>query len=279
VRVSTAETLQMNLPRPGRVLRVVMVGLLAIWLAFAVAVNWAGAPPSVFLLFCGNTERILGGEVFRLLTAPLMHAPDSPWHVLTALFGLYFLAPSLEQRWGGVRFARFLILSALFAYTFQILFELILPATISSRLVGEYWLGSTPVLEAIAIAWAMSFRGQTVNLFFVLPVSSRGLILFVVGSSLMWLIAAAQSPSGLISPFGGMLAGYLLGGSTPSPLRRAWLKLRLAQLDAEAQREVQERKRRIQRSGLQVLPGGRKRDSDPDDDGRTGSGSNGSLLN
>lgn len=277
--MSTAESLQMNLPRPGRVLRVVMVGLLAIWFAFAVAVNWAGAPASVFLLFCGNTERLFGGEVFRLLTAPLMHSPDSPWHVLMTLLGLYFLAPSLESRWGGMRFARFLLLSGLFAYTFQVLVELAAPATISARLVGEYWFGSTPVLEAIAISWALSFRGQRVNLFFVLPVSSRGLILFVVGSSVMWLIAAAQTPSGLIAPFGGMLAGYLFGGSTPSPLRRAWLKLRLAQLDAEAQREAQERKRRIQRSGLQVLPGGRRRDDDPDDDDNGSSGSNGRWLN
>jgi membrane associated rhomboid family serine protease len=260
------------------VLRIVMVGLLAIWLAFAVAINWAGAPVSVFELFCGNTERILAGEIFRLLTAPLMHLPNAPGHVLMTLLGLYFLAPSLEESWGDKRFARFLLLSGLFAYGFQLLAELALPATIGARIVGEYWFGATPVIEAIAIAWALSFRGQTVRLFFVLPVSSRGLILFVVGTSLMYLIAAAQSPSGLISPFGGMLAGYLFGGSTPSPLRRAWLKLRLAQLDAEAQREAEVRRKRIQRSGLQVLPGGRKRDSDPDDD-RSGSGSNGSLLN
>jgi membrane associated rhomboid family serine protease len=276
--VSTADALQMTFPRPGRVLRVVLIAVLAIWLAFAVALNWASAPESVFLLFCGNTERILSGEVFRLLTAPWLHMPSGTvGHVLSSLLGLYFLAPSLEERWGSKRFARFLLISAVFAYGFQMLVELVLPATLSARLVGEYWFGAMPVVEAIAIAWALSFRGQTVRLFFVLPVSSRGLILFVVGTSFMYLIAAAQSPSGLVAPFGGMLAGYLWGGSTPSPMRRAWLKLRLAQLDVEAQREAKVRRRRIERSGLQVLPGGRRRDSDPDDDGRPGS--NGSLLN
>jgi membrane associated rhomboid family serine protease len=276
--VSTADALQMNFPRPGRVLKVVMIGVLAVWLAFAVALNWASAPESVFLLFCGNTDRVLSGEVWRLLTAPWLHLPSGTvGHVISSLLGLYFLAPSLEERWGGRRFARFLLFSALFAYAFQLLIELILPASIGARLVGEYWFGAMPVVEAVAIAWALSFRGQTVRLFFVLPVSSTGLILFVVGTSLMYLIAAAQSPSGLIAPFGGMIAGYLWGGSSPSPLRRAWLKLRLAQLDAEAQREANSRRRRIERSGLQVLPGGRRRDSDPDDDERTGS--NGKLLN
>jgi membrane associated rhomboid family serine protease len=276
--VSTADALQMSFPRPGRVLKVVMIGVLAVWLAFAVALNWASAPESVFLMFCGNTDRVLSGEVWRLLTAPWLHLPSGTvGHVISSLLGLYFLAPSLEERWGGRRFARFLLFSALFAYAFQLLIELILPASIGARLVGEYWFGAMPVVEAVAIAWALSFRGQTVRLFFVLPVSSTGLILFVVGTSLMYLIAAAQSPSGLIAPFGGMIAGYLWGGSSPSPLRRAWLKLRLAQLDAEAQREANSRRRRIARSGLQVLPGGRRRDSDPDDDERTGS--NGKLLN
>jgi len=266
--VSYGDTLQVGFPRPGRVLRSVLIGVFAVWLAFAVGLNWASAPESVFLLFTGSTERILHGEVWRLLTAPWLHMPSGTiGHVLGVLLGLYFLSPSLEERWGGRRFASFLFLSALFAYSFQIVVELLLPARLATRLVPGYWFGAMPVVEAVAIAWALSFRGQTVRLFFVLPVSSRGLILFVVGVSLMYLIAAAQTPSGLIAPFGGMIAGWLFGGGTPSPLRRGWLKLRLAMLDAEARREAEARRRRVKRSGLQVLPGGRRRrDSGTDGD-------------
>jgi membrane associated rhomboid family serine protease len=283
--VSQADTWQMGgLPRPGRVLKVVMIAVLAIWLAFAIGINWAGAPETVFLLFCGNTERILSGEVFRLFTAPWMHMPSGTiGHVLSTLFGLYFLAPSLEEKWGGKRFAWFLFLSGLIAYGLQVLVQLVLPSSVGVRLVPEYWFGGMPVIGAISIAWAMSFRGQTVRLFFVLPVSSRGLLLFVVGANVMYLIALAQSESGLIAPFGGMLAGYLLGGSTPSPLRRAILKFRLSRLDAEAAREAEIRRKRIRRSGLQVLPGGRKGvDDDDDGDGSgngDGRGPNGRWLN
>jgi hypothetical protein len=81
----------------------------------------------------------------------------------------------------------------------------------------------------------------------------------------MYLIAQVAAPEGLVSPFGGMLAGWLFGSGSPSPLRRAWLKLRLAQLDAEARREADARKRRVEKSGLQVLEGGRSRDSDDDE--------------
>src|SRR5258706_205343 len=83
-------------------------------------------------------------------------------HILFAIIGLFFLAPSLEQRWGGARLLRFLFFTGVLAYAFQMLLEIALPATLARKLVGEYWFGSVPVLEAVAIAWALSFRGQTV---------------------------------------------------------------------------------------------------------------------
>ena len=259
--------LQGAFPRPGKTLRVVLLGVFTVWLAFAVGINWAGAPESVFLALCGNTERILHGEVWRLFTAPWLHTPAGTiGHVLWAMVGLYFLSPSLESRWGSARFARFLLLAALTGYGAQMLAELVLPASLAVRIAagGGYFYGAYPVVEAVAIAWALSFRGQTVRLMMVLPVTSNQLILFVIASSLMLVVIAAQDPSGLISPFGGMLAGWLFGGGTPSPFRRYWLKLRLAKLDAEARQEARDRRRRVDKAGLGVISGGR--DGDKDDD-------------
>jgi len=88
----------------------------------------------------------------------------------------------------------------------------------------------------------------------------------------LYLVAGARPYEGLIAPFGGMLCGWLLGGGSPSPLRRAWLKFRLARLDREARRE-HSRKPRPNQAGLRVLPGGR---ADDDDDGR---GPDGRFLN
>ncbi|HET9959290.1 MAG TPA: rhomboid family intramembrane serine protease [Polyangiaceae bacterium] len=253
--------LQAAFPRPGRVLKVVMLGIFGVWLAFAIAINWADAPASLFQALCGNTERILHGEVWRIFTAPWLHMPTQTLgHVLSALMGLYFLAPSLEERWGSARFARFLFVSALIAYGTQMVAELVLPHSIRARLVDDYWFGAIPVVEAIAIAWALSFRGQVVRLFFVLPVSSTGLIVFVIAASLMYIVIGERGPAGAIAPFGGMLAGWLFGGSTPSPFRRLWLKLRLAQLDAEARREARDRRKRVERSDLRVISGGKKTD-------------------
>jgi membrane associated rhomboid family serine protease len=271
----------MALPRPGKVLKAVMLGLFAIWLAFALALNWGGASQEVFLALCGSTDLILRGEVWRLFTAPLMHvAWGTPWHIVSTLLGLYFLAPSLEQQFGPARFARFLVISALLAYTLQMLVELVLPASVAAKLVGDYWFGTLPVLEAIAIAWALNFRGQTVRLMFVLPISSRGLIIFVVAMSVLYVVVGARQECGLIAPFGGMLSGWLFGGGTPSPARRWYLRYRLARLDSEAGRVKGERKRRVQGSNLRVIAGGAKDEGKGPGKGKRGqNGPDGNLLN
>jgi membrane associated rhomboid family serine protease len=250
-------------PRPGKALKWVMIGLLAIWLLFAIAINWGGASESLFLTFCGNTGLILRGEVWRLFTAPLMHLPSgSVSHILFMLLGLYFLTPTLEQRWGSARLLRFLFFSGVLAYGFQLLFELLLPASLASKLVGQWWFGAAPILEAIAIAFALNFRGSTVRLMFVLPVTATGLVVFVVGMSVLRLIAASQTPEGLISPFGGMLAGWLLGGGTPSPLRRLYLRFRLKQLDRQVEVDRKARARRAKDAPFKVIEGGRTNGSD-----------------
>lgn len=252
------------LPSPGKGVRGLMLAVFAIWLCFAIGLNWGGAPASVFYALAGSTARILHGEVWRLVTAPLLHYAEGGAgvsHLITALLGLYFFAPRLEEIWGARRFLRFVGLSAVIAYAVQMLVELLLPAAVSGRLVGEYWFGLTPALGAIAIAWALTFKNQVVHLFFVIPVSSRMLIVWVVGLACLYLVTGAQSHEGLIAPFGGMLCGWLLGGGTPSPLRKAWLKLRMAQLE-QAQHAAR-RRPRPNPSGLRVISGGRS--SEPDD--------------
>jgi membrane associated rhomboid family serine protease len=255
----------LGFPRLGRALTGVLLGLLGIWLFFAIGINWGGSFGSLFKALSGSTALILQGEIWRLFTAALLHVPSGTvWHLIWALLMLYMFGAQLEHEWGPKRFLKFLGGSAVFAYTFQALVSLALPDTLAGKLVPPFWFGSAPVATACTIAWALTFR--TVNLLFIGQISGRTLIVIVVLFDVLYLIAQAQPPEGAIAPFGGMLAGWLFGGTGPSPLRRVWLKLRLAQLDAEAKREADARKKRVARSGLQVLEGGRGRDSDDDDD-------------
>jgi membrane associated rhomboid family serine protease len=245
-----------NLPRPGPILRAVLIGVFAIWLVFALGVNWADVSLDPFLALTAEQTGLLRGQLWRLLTAPLLHDPGSVGHVISALLGLYFLGAVLEGRFGRRRFASFLVWAAILPYAIQALLLLLLPETLGHKLAPPSPFGAMPAVEAVAIAWAYSFRGQTVNLFFVLPVTSTGLVWFVVGFSILALIAGQTPPSGHIALFAGMGVGYLLGGGTPSPLRRWYLAGRLRRLDREVDGEGRTRRRRGA-GGLRVLPGGR----------------------
>src|SRR4051794_16985495 len=104
-------------PMPGKALRWVMGVLLAVWVLFAVGINYGGLDLSTFLAFTGNRDAILHGEIWRLLTAGLLHLPTgngSVSHIAYALFGLFFLAPTLEASWGGRRMVGFLVLTSVF---------------------------------------------------------------------------------------------------------------------------------------------------------------------
>lgn len=223
------EQLTFGLPKPGRVLTVAMILVGALWVLFAVGLNWAGASPTTFELLVGS-DAVWRGQIWRLLTNFLVHQPAGPGassHLLTTLMGLYFLGSSLEERWGGRRFALFLVGSGVFASVLQLLLGLVI-----STLHADVFYGGLGVVDAVAVAWALSFKDRQVRLFFVLPVSGMGLILFVLAMNVLYVLAVEGRHEGLITPFGGMLAGFLFADG--SPLRKAYLQWKFRRLQGQS---------------------------------------------
>lgn len=259
----TQDRTPLGLQRPGRVVSGLMIGLFGVWLGLALGVNFLGLSPAILEWLVGDTEAVLRGEVWRFATAPLVHVTSgSIGHIVSSLLGLLFLAPSLETEWGPRRFLGFVGASALIAYGVQFVWAITVPAALAARTAPEVWFGFMPVITALSVAWALSFQGREIRLFLVLPVSSRALLWIVIGMNLLAFVALSGSPAGPIAPLGAMLSGWLLGGGTPSPLRRWWLRARLRRLDAEVERERKERQARVARSGLRVIDGG-SRDEPP----------------
>lgn len=237
------------MPRPGKALLAVLGLLLFVWIAFGVAINYAGLDQRAFLRLAGNTPSILRGEIWRLLTAGLIHQPiggEGVSHIVTSLLGLYFLGAPLEERWGSKRFAIFLVGSTLFGFVAQLAADMVFPVALGQ----DYWFGAIGAVEAVAVAWALSSRGQVVRLYFMLPVSATGLLVFVIGVSVLGVIARSHPSEGLVTPFGGMLAGYLFGAGSSPPARRLFLRARYLWLSARATSY------RRSRPDLRVIPGG-----------------------
>ncbi|EYF05266.1 rhomboid family protein [Chondromyces apiculatus DSM 436] len=231
-----------------------MVAVTALWVMFAIGLNFAGVSQAVWTPFEGNVDKILSGQIWRLVTAPMLHSVRDPWHFLSTVLGLYFLGTPLEERWGSRRMLAFLFASAAFASAAQVLVGTLIP-----HIAQPVFYGGLGMVEAVAVAWALAHRNASVRLFFVLPVSGTMLLVFVFVMSVLNVIALRAPQEGLITPFGGMLAGWLFGDF--SPVRRYYLKLRFKQLQgqSEALRRLPTSSSRG-RSGppLRVLPGGQK---------------------
>lgn len=250
-------------PKPGRALKGVMAFLGLLWVALAVGMNWVGMGPSVFGWFTGSSDQVFSGQFWRLLTAAMVHSPNAPGQIIFTLLGLYFLGCSLEERWGGRRMLMFLAASASFAYLMQAIF-----GSLISQLQQPVWFGGLGMVEAVAVAWALSFRERQVRLFFILPVTGNMLLGFIFVMSVLNVIAVQAPPEGLVTPFGGMLAGYLFGDT--SPLRRLYLQWRFKQLQAqsEALRGASTVSARRRAAGLRVIKGGADDDDEPPPDKR-----------
>jgi membrane associated rhomboid family serine protease len=230
-----------------------MVAMTVIWVAFAIGQNWMGIGDNVVRTIVGSTTGVLHGQIWRLFTAPLFHSPQQPWHLLTTLLGLYFLGPTLEERWGVRRTLIFLFGAAAFAFALQVVIGALVP-----QLHASIWFGGLGMETAVAVAWALSNRGQTVRLFFMIPVSATALIGLIFVFALVHVLSMSGTAEGLVTPFGGMLGGWLFGDQ--SPLRRFYLKLRLKQIQAEnaAMRAQSAARSRRANAPFRVIEGGTK---------------------
>jgi membrane associated rhomboid family serine protease len=243
-----SQRVSLALPRPGPVLKAVLVAILALGLFNAFIGTWMPRGGDLFQALTCDLHHVRHGQVWRLVTSGLLTDPDHYSHLVFTLIGLYFLSPDLEKRWGARRFSFFLGASVFLGNLVVIAVDSLLrgdghePAGAAATLAHaggrvlmqdrfhpEAVFGASAAIAAIAIAWARENRDRTVQLFFVLPVRGQWLSWMVIGFCVLDLIYPTALPEGVVAPFGGLATGFFLGGS-PSPLRTAYLRLKLALL-------------------------------------------------
>ncbi|MBM4358493.1 MAG: rhomboid family intramembrane serine protease [Deltaproteobacteria bacterium] len=245
-------------PRPTGIVLGLMVAIGCTWVMFAASLNWSRAPfaQTLWNALEGNGPLVLHGQVWRLVTAPLLHSPQTPSHALISVMMLYFFAAPLAAEWGSRRITWFLLGAAVVGNGLESL------ASLSPALATPRWFGAMTLANAATVAWAFENRHQVVRLFLIVPVRP----LMMVGLLVFWQVAllVSRSPSaeGMVAPFGGMLAGWLFCDA--SPLRRFWLRKKLnryqQELDALRAKDRERAKRRREGPALRLIRGG-------DDDG------------
>ena len=256
----------MAFPRPGRALKALLILIAAIGIVDGVLVNYTSLGTRAFEPLAVVPAHVVHGEVWRLLTAGLLTSYESFGHLIFTLIGLYFLSPDLERRWGSGRFLRFVVTSIVVGYALAVAVDRLTPATVApAALHPRMMYGATAAIAATSIAWARMNEQLQVRLFFILPVSGRGLFWATIGFCFLGLLYPASVPEGVIAPFGGVLVGVLLAGN-PSPLRTAYLRAKLALLRRRAgveatpltppSRPASSRRRPADAPPLRVVSGG-----------------------
>jgi membrane associated rhomboid family serine protease len=260
--MNTPPQMSLAFPRPGRALWGVLIAMTALGVFTAFLATWVPGGEQVFL-WLSMRPALAIPQVWRFVTSGLLTDPSHWSHLLFSLLGLYFLGTSLEKRWGGARLLRFLALSVVAGNLMMLAVSAIVPDEGQARFHPALVFGPTAAIAAIAVAWSREFADSTVNLFLFLPVRGRVLFWVTIGFCVLDLIYPAGLPEGVVAPFGGVIAGLLLGG-TPSLARRGWLTLKLAILRRQASSVtsadvLSSRPRRKARPGappLRVVPGG-----------------------
>lgn len=127
-----------------------------------------------------NTERVLHGELWRIITFVFVPTQSNPILLLISLYFYYFIGNTLEQNWGTGRF------------TFYYLSGVAL--TVLTALIGSLALGGGTVLAgttyvnlSMFFAFAMLYPEMRVLLFYIIPVKVKWLayidaVLFALGS-------------------------------------------------------------------------------------------------
>jgi membrane associated rhomboid family serine protease len=213
-------------PKPGPAVWAVLVAMSVLGILAAFLAAWVPDSANVFRWFAFVPTRPVALP-WRWLTSGLLTSPEGWSHLFFCLLGIYFLGTPLERRWGPWRFARFLAVSVVLGNVMTFAADVFMPPGVAPRFHPAFVFGPTAAITAIAIAWAREYSESTVQLFLVVPVRGKVLFWITIGFCVLDLVYPAGMPEGVIAPFGGLIAGLLLGG-TPSLSRTLWLRVRLA---------------------------------------------------
>lgn len=223
------EVVSAAFPRPGRVLKAVLAAIALFAVLGAVLVNWApgGATGErIFRLFAFDPTK--PERIWTWVTSGVLTNPTGFSHALWSLVGLYFLTTDLEKRWGGARMVRFLAASVVLGNLMVFAVHWGMPLQ-NAIFHPELVFGPMGAITATAMAWSKENSTRQIRLFFFLPISGRTLYWITIGFAVLALLFLQGTLEGAAAPFGGIVAGLLMGGS-PSPVRSLWLRVKLTLL-------------------------------------------------
>ncbi|HET7462619.1 MAG TPA: rhomboid family intramembrane serine protease [Longimicrobium sp.] len=186
-----------------------MVALTAVFLALFVSDDLMGMHLREWLIFEPNAVL---RQPWSVVTFPFVHL--RVFELLFNLLTLYFFAGTLEERWGGQGFLRFCAVSAAGALLLATLLDQIGPARMPGASVAWGFQGA---IYGMLLAFAMEWPDMEINLFGILPIKARWLVL---ASAIIGFVASVQNGGLGLAHLGAFGTAFLYLKSPWAP--RAW---------------------------------------------------------
>jgi membrane associated rhomboid family serine protease len=168
-----------GLPAPTRAVKWIVIANVAMFL-----ICWlsGGIASPIYRLLAMQTDQVLHGQIWRLLTFTYLHDQSGLGHIFFNMLGLYFLGVPLEQQWGSKRFFVFYTVGGFVGVLLYLAMSTLGPLSPIASLVGASG-GVLAVLGACAVLFP---NMRIILVLFPVPIRAAALIFVVLyGFSLL----------------------------------------------------------------------------------------------
>ena len=165
--------LTVGLPKPAPAVKVLLIVNIAVFFVQMFADRPTQSSAGVLSSLFGVTVADWW-QPWRYLTFQFLHDPDSMWHILLNMLGLYMLGTPLERAWGTRRFVRFYLICGIVAGLAYVVIGTLFDLREDMPIIG-----ASGGVYAIVLACAVLFpHFRLIFLFFPVPIRLAAVIVF-----------------------------------------------------------------------------------------------------
>ena len=135
--------------------------------------------PEALELIALNPEKIMQGQIYRLITWVVMPPESISVFIVIMLFFYYSIGRSLEQTWGECRYTIYIISGILFTDIGMLVTYFIMKAMGQADLLniyysyGAYGASTYYLCMSMFLAYAFMFPDRQVLLYFIIPIKVK----------------------------------------------------------------------------------------------------------
>jgi len=151
-----------------------------------------------------DVDKVLQGQVWRLLTYAFLHDPGVPMHILFNMLFLWWFGSDVEDIYGSREFLAIYLLSALLGGV-----AFVLTALAGWPGAGKAVLGASGAVTAVMVLCALHYPTRIILLFFFLPVPIWLFVIFQVAEDLFGFLGGHSGRTAVTVHLAGALFAFV----------------------------------------------------------------------